>query len=486
MVEIEVKVPESLLLGFLSKATAEIRRQCGIPQRTSVTPVTPEGCTPTLFDQPQDSLGDIQRKLLKIQVACLNETVEAYNENAATNKEDGSVIPMTVPIVQAQLKRVQSGGSDQTANIQIQNTAKDLNETARLAFANLVLYSEGLQLVSSHKSPRSLKTSGNLEKSDILQFIGLCDVCWKLDNVKSFLFDFDFNSGDSGLSRSLQAIQFLFPDIETKSPGSQPDAADSLRFPQQRLEFVHGLFLKAIGFDPDYAYTQLREMLFDPKPNSTNSLDSELTNRFHIMVQHSKSILTSATLHIQERQLLQLNDQKEGGVTRVVSVTHSEKVVEFDGEDDKEEEVEPSKINSGHADVGVKLESMDHGMDEHDQWMQRQKELQMARSAGRLQQEILGELLTMRDEDRARVLEEARNASQELVSRLANITLDPSDDGSDSGPTADMIVAKRVEVLQSLDMKSQRLLLMEKLWSAMLADNGGKPPNVHPVSQSEY
>jgi hypothetical protein len=147
-----------------------------------------------------------------------------------------------------------------------------------------------------------------------------------------------------------------------------------------------------------------------------------------------RSAITTATYQATEANF--------DGVSRVVSVTES--VIDEHGN------VIENSMDAPMVSVMEKSEE------------EKQKEMFLARESARAQQEILAQLLSMRDEEREQRLGEARAARAEFETRL-----------QETPPE------QRVMLLQNLSVKIQRLLIMEKLWTSILRANGGKPPKMH-------
>jgi hypothetical protein len=92
---------------------------------------------------------------------------------------------------------------------------------------------------------------------------------------------------------------------------------------------------------------------------------------------------------------------------------------------------------------------------------EQRRELEMARDAAALQQNILRELESMNEEERTATLETAKQVNNDFLQRAMEIPPGPD----------------RIAFMRSIDWETQRKLLMHKLWTSMLAANGGKPPN---------
>jgi hypothetical protein len=147
-----------------------------------------------------------------------------------------------------------------------------------------------------------------------------------------------------------------------------------------------------------------------------------------------------------------LSDHDQGGFTRVVSVSYSEKLIDS---------TTGAEISENEGDVAGEStmplppspQRMDNGKETRGA---------MAHQTARLQQEILGELLTMSEEDREARLEQARHLEADVLRQVAQLD-DPAD---------------RVTYLRDLDDKTHRLLLMGKIWASMLQKHGGMPPKL--------
>ena len=84
----------------------------------------------------------------------------------------------------------------------------------------------------------------------------------------------------------------------------------------------------------------------------------------------------------------------------------------------------------------------------------------MARQASLSQQELVNELLAMRDEERDAMLKEAQQTVEQVLRKAFELP---------SGP-------ERIAYMTSLDAETQRLIALKKLWDNLLASNGGAPP----------
>ena len=86
----------------------------------------------------------------------------------------------------------------------------------------------------------------------------------------------------------------------------------------------------------------------------------------------------------------------------------------------------------------------------------------LASEAALLQQTILGELLTLEEDERNLKLKEAAEVSREFMEEVMAL------------PTGQ----ERIDFLRGVDPTTSRQLAMHKLWAGMLQANGGQPPKM--------
>jgi hypothetical protein len=438
---------ESFLIPFLRESTQRLRH-CGISEPT-----------------PLDA---IRANLLQIQATCLEEAVVRHNSEIAkcgqNNESSGPVHSLTVEQAQRDLRSLCTDGF---ASPQVRMAVQGMNDAARHAFCQLALYSECLLEVSNntgncrscprHDSrrcssgdadrgrPGPLKSSGRMGRDDVLEFIGLCEVAVRLGDVQRYL-GAGNSSGSSGR---------LFADVPL--PGATPLASSIL--PQDRLEFVQRLLLRAIGYDPAHGHGEIRRIFFDNTHRSNEfSNDADLMERFVKMSANMDAALTQATL----RATLEAFGASEG-VTCVSSTC-----TRMSDEDGRQESPEGA-INQGTTQATVSLHSVRASAAnamESRQTYPPQTLQTLPQTPSKLNQEILGELLTMGEEERTARLEEARKAEREQLSR-APFMFEKKEDRGDS---------TEVPMSEDYDEKNHRLLLTGRIWSTMLQQNGGQPP----------
>lgn len=149
-----------------------------------------------------------------------------------------------------------------------------------------------------------------------------------------------------------------------------------------------------------------------------------------------------------------LSDENEGGCTRVVSVNFSE----FEIDPTASVTTAPGAINTSTVAAAAPImDEMQQRVDE-----KQRRELEIARQAAELQQGILGELLTMEEQDRTDTLALAKETHDSFMLKVTELPVGP----------------ERVQFLQSISGEKQRLLVMHKLWEKLLKDHDGMPPTI--------
>jgi len=423
------KVPDEFLVEFFRQA-AETLVQLDPRQLTESSSSAPASL----------SLAAIRQRLLEEQSTCLHAVVQQHNTNGNET--------LTVQDVQAALRRCSSSSSTTTTSSQRVAEMERMNEAARLAFARLVLYSEYLWLEHGDNN-RDLKTSGELQDDDVRTFCGLCQAVIKLPLVETHL-----RTGDP-----------IFPDLPSASGDTET------MFPQKRLEYVQRLFLKALGYEPDFATRAIKQRFYHEHEHSNNDLQST----FHATVAAMESALVEATANSTYDTFFSGQSASDAGdgVTKVVAVEYSEKLID---QETGEELITLTEDASPHAETMAGDES-ERGSSSQpppaadaDTAAQasREQQFRLAQQASALQQEILGELLSLRDEEREAKLTLAREATESVLQKAME---------RPPGP-------ERVAVFTSIDPATQRLMAMHKLWDGMLAANGGKPPQLRNSTRS--
>lgn len=445
----EVVPYNKLLLNFLNEATNELN-DC------------------TKLESPL-SLNEIRKHLLEIQTKCLDRIVAQYNNNNNNTNNNKSGIIITVEEVQHRLRNINNNiNGKKKDGILLRDASEKMNDSARLAFGRLVLYNECC-LKHPNRTLRErmteLKGSGRMTRSDILEFIGLCDVVIRLPHVQQYVRN--------------ETPTLFSTNNEVSSSSSSPTISI---FPQERLEYVQRMILQAIGYDSQHGYNEIKRIFFTCDSNNNEfSNDVELLDRFTAMSNRMDEFIRETTA-CATLQTLSLNDHNQGGVTRVVSVQYSEKFIdeqtgeEIEGHGDTSQQQHPAGGTTLSSEPRREsMESHRHSTNEdgaesaHHQQQQREQ-LRIAKQTSILEQEILHELLSMRDEERDKRLEEATQAKQQFLMEMNAIS--------------DAI--NRVQYVQSINPRTQKLLLMERIWtSEVLSKNNGQPPILHSQQQQQ-
>jgi hypothetical protein len=402
-----IDVPKLVLLNFFHSATSALEK-CSV-------------------EYPQ-ALSFLRMIVLDEQKRCLDQVVKDFN----FQKLD--VDPtLTIDIVQESLKGLSLLNDCLEDDVKI---AMDrMNDCARLALTRLVLQSECLKVSNESSEYENLNRSDPMSRTDILEFCGLCTIAVQLPNVHRHL---------------LHGIPLF--DCDGKILLNRKDDSSS-QFPEQRLHAIQRLILRALGYEPDHGTNEIKRIFYSSTGNSEFSGDSELLDIFATMESAMNVILTNATLYVTQNSLF--SDREEGGVTRIVSVNYSEKLI--DASSGLELPLEEGFSTA--SDIAPTSQIMENTQTDKERKLD---ELRIARDASRLQQEILGELLSMRDEERETKLQLAKEEADKFVRNVMQIPA-----GSD-----------RIMYMQTMDAQTQKLLAMHKLWESMLAANNGKPPTM--------
>jgi hypothetical protein len=375
--------------------------------------------------QSSFSLVDLRNLLLTNQRFCLERVVDEYNLQHATQ--------WTAQKVQDALKNLQS----QESAVKTKDAMAAMNDAARLAFCRLVLYSECLrqQETGDESGRQYLEKEEPIQRSQLLEFCGLCSAATRLPMVQEYVRD----GTDLFDSTATVALQTGNDD-------------PSKNIPPYRLDVIQRLFFRAVEIDPDHGMAEIKRIFFSGNDNEHDELanDAELVGIFEAAVTRMNAMLTDILQQKQQQQranVAALSDYNDDGVTRVVAVEYSEKIID-----------ETGKIVETSSQLGpVASQVM-----EQQTAQQQQQQFEVARQAAALQQEILGQLFSLSEEDREEELAEAAKAEQDFLAKAMAIPAGP----------------ERIDFLRSVAPETQRLMVMHKLWQGMLAAHGGKPPRM--------
>lgn len=344
------------------------------------------------------SLEKHRRALLQVQLETLERVVKQHN---TTNNDNVTVQQLQVALKELPLEN----NVDET----VISAMNGMNEAARQAYCRLVLHDE-LKWNSTQSPPRNLNNGyENMTSKQLQDYAGLVSGVVRLPYVKQHLRD-----GSA-----------LFDDV--------PQHKDSLQSPMKRCEYIQQILLRSIGFEIDFGKLEIERFY---REAMEGKLDAELIKLLEELSSNMTVAIANATMP-QDNDNTEttpvLSDQDEGGFTRVVSVSYSEKIVSADG---KEITTTPSAPT---------LDSMrEHADDEQLQ------QLKMAKQAATLEQAILDGVMSLSENERQAKLKEARQAHEDFMQQAMELPAGP----------------ERISFLTSVDPEKQQLLLIYKLWTA--------------------
>jgi hypothetical protein len=359
-----------------------------------------------------DSLSICRRQVLNVQQSILQQQIDKLQPS--------------ISIDQA-IERLRGLKQEPDLSPKLQQAMEEFDESARLALCKLVMYAE--LNVSSSSSNKKTIDDGDLDRTKLLEYFGLCQTALKLHCVKKFMVE-----GGS-----------LFDDLP------QPPSNKQLLFPQTRLEHVQQILARAMGWDPEFLTIQLRRIFVEKDESIELVHDEAVSTIFQQLVQQMQTDIRTASLQMQNQQQAQLlSDIDEGGTTRVVSVSYSEYDISPDG---------TKQPTGNHAPTGQLSSTIDsQRMTEEE----KKRQIRLASEAAMLQQEILGQLLNMSEHERNDQLQEAERVSEEFMKRA--MQLPPGQE--------------RIDFLRSIDPHTSKQLAMHNLWKGTLDANGGRPPKM--------
>jgi len=405
--------PQSVLLNFLQETVSTLNK---VPNLS--TDSTPNATLRIPIDQHRQTL-------LEIQMEILSDLVERHNKTQGAN--------ITIVEAQSILKQMgikssvleeENGGTNQ-----LQQLMEEMNEAARTALVKLVLKSEWELCQETESNNGNLTSSllgqsdgDALDPSDIKAFCALCVKAVSLPEVIQYL--------EYGGDALLFSTPINEDDKESKSKVKSPLEI------QNRMKKLQHMLYQGVGYDPEFAIAKITSFVTQ---NPVTPEEVDLFETITDCISTMRLVFENVTLS-DGNELL--SDETEGGCTRVVSVKYSEK------------EIDPTTFSSGTT-------SGPPRMVEHIEETQKEN-LEMARQAASLQQGILGELLSLGENERTKMLEEAKSVHQSFMTKALEIPIGP----------------ERVQFLQSLTGEKQRLLVMHKLWEKILAEKGDEPLQV--------
>jgi len=383
-------------------------------------------------------LADCRRCVLDHQRIILGTVTERFS---SSGDESDSLSPAQVEERLGQLQH------EPDLSPELKAAMEDMNEAARAGVCKLILFKEELSHCESESvasSSRNLQDEGRLERTKLMEYFVLCKASLKLECVVKFM---NMSIGDSIFEK--EGPTGGCSTEESEKDGSSSSTA--MMFPQSRLEHVQRLLAKGMGWDPVFVTSELRK-IFVEKPGDVDYsyYDNEVMILFQQLVEQMQNAIRTATLQVKSKQDTQLlNDLGKGGNTRVVSVQYSEYEVDQTG----------AKVESKNNAPEARIDERQQLTEE-----EQKNQLRLASEAAILQQTILGELLSMDEDEREHTLKEAAEASRIFMEEAMALPMGQ----------------ERIDYLRSIDAATSRKLAMYKLWDGMLRANGGKPPKMVP------
>ena len=374
------------------------------------------------------SLASQRHLLLQEQFAALKTSISEYNlsRDKVREVQEEEVQDCLRELGQNDFSKIST--IDQIDKNDLLKAMTEMNDAARSAFARSVLWAEVefskemLQkyplnevpfqgLIDYEKGGRNLLISAcdesdGMTRSAAIEFSGLCTTAVHLPEVKRYF--------ETGLD--------LFSDDELNQ-----ESQNRMIPPQHRFLQFQQMMLCAVGYEPKFGGEELRKLMVkDDTPE-----DTEVFNALSTFVLAMQDAAKNVFTIVPE----ELSDETEGGVTRIVSVEHTEKMLNEKGE---------LVDSQGSAPTAETIRN-DDKMQKHT--------FDMAQKAATLQSQILKELLSMDESNRIEVLKEASEANESFLAEV--VALPP-------GP-------ERVSLIQNIGQERQSLLLKHKLWQQYLA-----------------
>jgi hypothetical protein len=443
-------VSDDFLLSFFHEATSALMENLDIRAAVNSGNSNSNNSDSRSSESSYFSLADCRRYILDRQREVLTTQILRQHHEDATVTSNSMMVHSTrrTTFTQAQ-ERLGRLPAEPNLSPKLKLAMDDMNEAARLALCKLVLYSEesfactsksrsSTAIASSGSdSKRDLQCRGSLERNKLLEYFALCQTALRLHCVKKFM-------AEGGA---------LFDDLPSTMtvPRSERERI-SMMFPQSRLEHVQRQLAKSMGWDPDFV-TQELQRIFVQKDDTIDFVhDQEVNIVFQQLVGQMEAAIRTASLQMSQHQTTSssamantamLAPSLSDGSTRVVSVRYTEFEITPDGTEYRG--VAPERQST-----------VDTQLSEDEQ----KRQIRLASEATLLQQEILGELLDMGEDDRRGRLEEAAKVSEDFMNRV--MALPPG--------------RERIDFLMSVDLTTSKQLAMHKLWSSMLQSNGGQPP----------
>jgi hypothetical protein len=285
----------------------------------------------------------------------------------------------------------------------------ETNDLARKAFSTSVFF---VEWYFDHHCTESRILKGQdceLDKACVLEFCALAMSAVRIDSVRQFLVE------------GKDIISF-------QSKGSMSKDTTELNTVKGRLEYVHSLIWRALGW-ADNASTQLQRLFSEENQCTHNNM---LLTDGAVMETLAKYASAMAVAINNATPLI----CKDDGTTRIINVSYSEKIVTV-----------PQHMNEEDTTIASLSAPVSYSIHDHSSAQQRQQ-LDIAQKTSLLQQEIWQEFQSMSRSEQTTTLERAEIVQKEFLERVMN---------TPPGP-------ERVLLMQDMSAEDQRLLVVHKLW----------------------
>ncbi len=411
------------------------------------------------------NLSEIRHLLLSKQMDCLSSSIMACSQAHKPLPADYTATQLQTSL---QALNVTNGRNHSAAT-----TMELMNNKARKTFCYLVLWYEfqydNLICTTGTTSDgrdenripptRSLTTANtnNLTKSsDVLEFCGLCCTAVRISAVRRYI-----QYGEPIFPNMVRDDEDTSPTECNQMPPTRQHKPE-LRLPQQRLQHLQRLLLRAIGYDPDFGTQMIMEMFYN---NSyITEIDTNVVSTFRDMEQLMEQTLSDVTNNLTHETFFgnhntnMWNDSDD--VTRIVGVTYSEKYIDAQTGQEIMSIPPDEHYDEDGAPRSLTMTETTTDADDNASTIKSNSNDALMQKAALLQQEILGELLSMREEEREMKLTEVNAIVQKVMDHMTTLS-QPHD---------------RIHYLTNLDADTQRCMAMKKIWDTMIADHGHQAP----------
>ena len=427
-------VAASLLLSFFEKATQDLA-EVSLDSENGYRTV--HQLRELILETQQSALSRVLAKV-KIEDSSFMESSESIDYKTIHDK------------VQEQLLCLETHPDFETI---LEGPIRNMTWAAREALARLVIQQELKQLQHSKQSGIKAQeiSSEPFTWIALMEFCGLCQAAIQLKDVQIFLSSPNYNAKNP----SLQLYQ--------------TPISETLLVPHERWYFLQNLIFRALGYpNANSANQQLQDLMHgDTQDNIGNNdlLDqTEVKQLFKDTIEKVRAALAVASLQMQQEDL---NDFEQGGVTRLLSVSHSE-VGNCDNDNGIRTAPYAERINlADRSDYSATS-------DDHLQKSQQTQSIRdMSRQTAAMEQALLAQLLQMDPDERKDTLERARDAHEAVMVALSKLAT----------------AAERVAFMTdstAISQETQRLLLIYRIWQSLLARNGGQPPQMARTRDIDY